>query len=92
MMKTIRDMVIVFVPMIFVLGIVGYTESHYSTRGTIVEVDGMETTIEDRSGNLWIIENDNFKVGDNVEVNFFNNGTDYDRTDDEIIFVKSVDK
>ena len=46
-------------------------------------------TVEDNVFTEWL--DDDYKVGDTYMVKFFDNFTDYDRTDDGIVTIKRVD-
>ena len=76
--------------------VVGFTTSECETKyrmdGTVYSVTGEEIIIEDSTGNLWLLFDDGFQVGEKVRVTFFNNYTDYTREDDEILKVKRLDK
>lgn len=70
---------------IFLLGRVGWHETHYTKVATVVKVvNGEEVTIKDADGYLWKFDKTGFKTSDIVEVTFWKNGTDLNILDDEI--------
>ena len=101
--KTIIYTIIAFL-VLFVAPAIGETYQHqYKQLCTIYEVydDGIVDLI-DPTGEVFCIDTikydeytewlgDDYKVGDAYMVKFFDNLTDYDRTDDMIVNIKRVD-
>ena len=69
---------------IFIIGLVGYIEGHYTRNGEITNIKGMNISVITEDGNEWMFKGNGFTVGDNVKITFDNNGTDLELTDDII--------
>lgn len=83
---------ILFVIIVVMLMISGWSDTHYSTTATVYAQDGELTTLVDAAGYLWeVTDRPDLTIGDIVTVKFYNNGTDYKREDDIILKI-SVDK
>ena len=80
-------MMITMIVILFV--IINITETHYNRKGFVSYIDRCNDviTIEDVTGNVWEWEGDTerFNVGDNVVLKMFNNCTDLEIKDDEIL-------
>lgn len=70
------------------VGRVGWWETHYNRDGKVVSVVGQCVTVEDKTGREWQFYGDGYRVGDDVRMLMFNNGTESIISDDEIIDVK----
>lgn len=62
-----------------------YIESNYSMDAEVKTV-GSCTVFEDSTENTWVVYDTDYKVGEKVELKFFNQFTDR-RADDEIVAV-----
>jgi len=81
-------LVCAFITGLFLIG--GYIDTHYSFKGSVVEVAEDIVVVEDFGGHQWEVYADGYQVGDNVKVYVDDNGTStYD--DDEIIDLKRLD-
>ena len=69
----------------------GYFDTHYTTTATVWEVGDDYTLLVDGAGYVWEVTDTNYRQGQFVEIEFFNNTTDYTRDDDEILKVKVLD-
>ena len=84
--------VITFVVIVAVLGVAGYSDTHYSTVAEVYSVEKNSILLVDGAGYIWeITDRPDLHKGDMVRVKFFNNTTDYTREDDEIIKVTLLD-
>lgn len=82
---------IVFVSLVLLLlGVVGKIESEYTREGIVIERESNVFTIEDTTGNLWVVEDTNLNLGDRVELKMFNNHTDNIISDDEVMKIKRL--
>ena len=71
---------------VIVLGIVGYSDTHYSTVAEVYSIEDNSILLVDGAGYVWeITDRPELHKGDMVKVKYFNNTTDYTREDDEII-------
>ena len=50
----------------------------------IVAIDGEVISVKDSTDEVWEFYGEGFRIGDNVKVHFFTNGTDDTRYDDVI--------
>lgn len=70
----------------------GYIDTHYIRDGIIIDRANNILVIEDKGGDIWEWEVDNnsddMKIGDKVAMSMYNNCTDRDITDDEILDLK----
>ena len=73
---------------IFIMGVAGYIETHYTREATIVDVVSDEVVVIDEFGNEWSFIGDGYKVNDNVTLVIYNNTTMNTTVDDEIIDIK----
>lgn len=73
---------------LLIIGLVGYTEAHYTRDVTVVEVQDQEVTVEDKQGNLWCFNGTDYTVDQELVIVMYDNhtGTMYD---DEIVKVRS---
>lgn len=69
--------------------LINYTEHHYTREVTVVDVDCIEVTVEDRQGHRWSFFGDGYTQGQEITVVMYDNTTDSRIVDDEIIRVKS---
>jgi len=77
-----------FIIGLFLIG--GYIDTHYSFKGSVVEVAEDIVVVEDFGGHQWEVYADGYQVGDNVKVYVDDNGTStYD--DDKIVDLKRLD-
>ena len=69
--------------------IINNIETHYNRKGFVSYIDRCNdiVEVEDTTGNVWKWEGDTerFNVGDNVVLKMFNNCTDLEIEDDEIL-------
>lgn len=85
--------VVVFSVIVTVLGVAGYSDTHYKTVAEVYSVEDNSILLVDGAGYLWeITDRPELHKGNMVEVKFFNNTTDYTREDDEIIKVTLLDE
>lgn len=88
---TITMMMIIII--LFV--IINNIETHYNRKGFVSYIDRCNDVveIEDTTGNVWEWEGDTerFNVGDNVVLKMYNNCTDLEIKDDEILKI-TLDK
>lgn len=82
--------VVFLVVLITVSCIVGYVETHYTKKATVVEVNETtnEVVVVDTIGHEWAFEGTGYTVGDKVTMTMYTNHTDSIITDDEIVKVK----
>lgn len=71
-------------------GIVGHIETHYSVKGTVIEVVNDEVVVETADGNAWVFIGEGFSAGDTVMMEMFTAGTDLNKYDDEIHAVEKI--
>lgn len=84
--------VLVSIVLLTLLGVAGYSETHYSTVAEVLSVEDNSILLVDGAGYVWeITDRPEFHKGDMVKIKFFNNTTDYTREDDEIIKVTLLD-
>lgn len=67
-----------------------YAETHYSKKAEVVTVVGNSISIEDENGDRWLFYGKGFERGDKVRVIMYNNHTDLNIYDDEIVKVKKI--
>ena len=92
-LATLLTFVVVFSVIVTVLGVAGYSDTHYKTVAEVYSVEDNSILLVDGAGYLWeITDRPELHKGDMVEVKFFNNTTDYTREDDEIIKVTLLDE
>lgn len=71
------------------MGIGGYSDTHYSIEGEVCEVNNNRLILVDKAGYTWeLIDRPDLELGQQVKIKFFNNTTDNNRLDDEIIGVR----
>lgn len=68
---------------------VGYIESHYTKRATVIDVINDYVTVEDEQGQVWAFGGDGFHKGDKVKLTMFTNHTGY-TYDDKIVKAKII--
>lgn len=84
--------VLVSIVFLTLLGVAGYSETHYSTVAEVLSVEDNSILLVDGAGYVWeITDRPELHKGDMVKIKFFNNTTDYTREDDEIIKVTLLD-
>lgn len=66
----------------------GYIETHYTREARVVKAKAEIVIVEDKCGNEWAFEGEGFEIGQKVTLKMFNNYTDSNIEDDEIIGVK----
>ena len=86
-MKTIRNIIIVII-LLVMCGWCSHYEHHYTRVGTVTRVDCIEVTVRDNSGHYWAFKGDGYNVDDTVELKMYDNHTDNNIYDDEIVGVK----
>lgn len=68
-----------------------YDDTHYSNVCYVDTITETETKIVDCCGNIWAVDTiKGAKVGDLVDVYFYNNGTDYTIEDDIITHINAL--
>lgn len=83
---------ILFMIIIVMLMLGGWSDTHYSTTAKVYMKDGNSTLMVDGAGDVWeVIDRDDLPLNSFVTISFFNNGTDYTRKDDIITNIR-VDK
>lgn len=88
-MKKMIALTLVFVLFILAIGWAGNLEHYYTRRGCeVISVWGDYVRVEDRQGNIWAFYGEGFKDGEKVNLRMFNNYTERDCSDDEIVKVK----
>lgn len=70
------------------LAITGYSQTHYTKNARVRAVIADEVRLETEDGNLWVCYADGFHNGDHVKVTFYNNRTDLEIEDDEIVKIR----
>ena len=91
-LTSLLTFVITSIIIVAILGVAGYSDTHYSTVAEVYSVEDNSILLVDGAGYLWeITDRPELHKGDMVEVKFFNNTTDYTREDDEIIKVTLLD-
>ena len=91
--KTIGYYVNCFLVCAFIIGMLlvsGYLDTHYTFKGSVVEIEDDLVVVEDFGGDLWEVYADGYQVGDNVKVYVDDNGTST-YNDDEIVDLKRLD-
>ena len=90
-MKNIIIGIAAFTVIVLLLGKVGYWETHYTTTGNIVAIENDTMFICDEKGELWGYDIvNNLTIGDEVELVMWNNTTDMNIYDDEIVEIKKL--
>lgn len=75
-----------------ILGVAGYSDTHYKTVAEVYSIEDNSILLVDGAGYVWeVTDKPELHKGDMVEVKFFNNCSDYTREDDEIIKIKLLD-
>lgn len=89
--KTAQNIYAIIILIIFVVCFctVGYIESHYTKKATVIDVINDYVTVEDEQGQVWTFGGDGFHKGDRVKLTMFTNHTDY-TYDDEIVKAKII--
>ena len=75
---------------IFIMGVAGYIETHYTREVTVVKINEDEIVVEDSIQHHWVFYGEDYKIGDKIKMTMFNNYTDSNIYDDKIIKVKKV--
>ena len=63
-------------------------ETNYSIKGSVIQVRGNNTLVQDTKGNEWECITDEFNVNDKVILIMHNNHTDKNLKDDYILSIK----
>ena len=92
--RRIRDNVLATLVIVLFLGTVALANSwanHYTIKGecTGVEANGL-CLITDARGEGWEVYADDLKVGDSLELRFYNNLTDNIMSDDELVGFEKI--
>lgn len=85
--KDIRDFVVGCVgigSLLLVAGICGHIETHYTRDAVVTSVEAEVVVVDDGCGHEWAFLGDGYKVGDEVQLYMYTNGTDTVVEDDEI--------
>lgn len=81
---------------VFLIGWMGWHETHYSKLGSIVTIEEKENetivTMKDSEGFLWSFSGEGFHLHDIVQADFWTNETDLNLYDDELENVKIITK
>ncbi len=86
--KTIVEGIIAMTVFLFIIGICGYMENHYSMNATVDYYKG-HVAFVDEVGEAWYDDEiTNYKIGDEVRITFDTNTTDSTRLDDKICKIK----
>ena len=89
---TLLTFVVTFSVMAVVLGIAGYSDTHYKTVAEVYSIEDNSILLVDGAGYIWeVTDKPELHKGDMIEVKFFNNCSDYTREDDEIIKITLLD-
>ena len=75
---------------IFIMGVAGYIETHYTREATVIKINEDEIVVEDSIQHHWVFYGKDYKIGDKIKMTMFNNYTDSNIYDDKIIKVKKV--
>lgn len=89
-MKKFLTIVALIIGIPMLLNIYDREVNYYTMDATLYESYPDFVTIEDKTGNLWDIEDTNICSDTVYEVTFYTNGTDTERKDDKI--VKIIEK
>ena len=94
MNKIVKGIIIVigFCAVLFLIGRIGWHETHVTKLGSIEKVEGNIVTMKDSEGFLWDFYGDDFNLHDIVQADFWTNGTDLNQYDDELVNVKIITK
>ena len=76
---------LVFIGIIFFAGLL----NNYSMSGYVASAEDGVITLVDEMGEAWEYETDDFEVGDNVKITWYDFET-ISRTDDAIVKIKKV--
>lgn len=76
---------LVFIGIIFLAGLL----NNYSMSGYVASAEDGVITLVDEMGEAWEYETDDFEVGDNVKITWYDFET-ISRTDDAIVKIKKV--
>lgn len=87
--KTKFTLVLVLIILFAVACFEGNLENTYTMNAEIVAISGEVVSVKDSMDEVWEFYGDGFRIGDNVKVRFFTNGTDNTRYDDVIKSVKN---
>ena len=78
-------LIVVFLP-----GLAGYIETHYTLDAIAVATDTHTTIIfEDETVHLWAVKNRGYAIGDKVKLTFDTSYTDDTRIDDKITKIEN---
>ena len=81
----IKMLALTFVVLFLCPGIAGWYETHYEMEGRVINIDvNGDVVFEDTTGNIWAVQAQGFKVGDEVKATFSTNYTDGTRKDDAV--------
>ena len=86
-MKQSIIMGIIIISVFVGAGVSDNIQSHYNRQGTVVERVDTLSVIEDTTGNLWEVEDENLNINDKVNMKMFTCHTDNIITDDEIVSI-----
>ena len=98
MNKIIKGIIIIigFCAVFFLIGRIGWHETHVTKLGSIVAIEEKENgtivTMKDSEGFLWEFFGEGYNLHDIVSADFWNNGTDLNQYDDELVNVKIITK
>ena len=69
-----------------------YNKTHYKTIAVVDSIEANEVLMVDPCGDIWAVDHvDNIKVGDFVELTFYNNNTNTTHHDDVVTNVRAID-
>lgn len=90
-LETIASIILGILLFVIMPGIAGYVECHYTKENcTIVEITSDYAVAVDTYGDEWSwwIEETDLEVGDLVDLKMYNNHTEYNIHDDEVVSVR----
>ena len=80
--------ILVVCGLITLLGIENHIKTHYEREAIVSGYQGYDIKVEDKQGNIWFFEGNDYKLGDEVVLSMYTNHTDENIYDDEIINAK----
>ena len=72
--------------------VVGYSDTHYTRQGKIIEINQQQVSVLDTSGNVWMFVGQGYERNQNVMMTISTQGTDSIIKDDVITSVKTSDQ
>lgn len=89
-LKVLEVLKKVVVVVLLCLGFYGacWYQTHYTRDCIVIEVTDDYVMVKDKQHNYWKFVGDGFEIGQVVRLTFYNNHTDTDLIDDEIVDVE----